>query len=113
MTDIFIYIIFGAIIIFDIFLKIRNQYTVTRVMRSWYESTPFVPFTVGVIFLGHFLALMPWEPSALVTILGLSISGSVMIALSIVFNVFDIKIKPRWLILLFILAGYLVGDCFW
>jgi hypothetical protein len=113
MTAIFIYIIFGAIIAFDIGLLIRKEKTITSVFRHWYESFIFVPFTVGVLFLGHFLSLMPWTPPPLLTILGLSITGSIMLILSIVFTVKKIIIKPRVLILLFIALGYLVGDVCW
>jgi hypothetical protein len=113
MTDIFIYIIFGAIIIFDIFLLIRKQKTITSVFRHWYDHFVFVPFCIGVLFLGHFLDIMPWKPAPLLTILGLSISGIIMLIVSIVLTVNKTVIKPRALVLLFIVLGYLVGDICW
>ncbi len=53
-TSLFIYIIFGAIIAFDIYLAVRKKKTISEIFRRWYKGFPFVAYAVGAVFIGHF-----------------------------------------------------------
>ena len=80
MTDVFIFIIFGAIIIFDIFLAVRKKPTITDLFRRWYSQFIFVPFSVGFLFLGHFLDIIPNK----VNVVAIIISGIIVLIISII-----------------------------
>ena len=58
MTSIFIYVIFGIIVLYDIAMVIYKKEFITTVFRKWYREKPIVPYMVGVVFIGHFQALV-------------------------------------------------------
>lgn len=108
MTEVFIITIFVMIIIYDIFLAIKEKQTITDYFKRLYSQFIFAPFAVGFLFLGHFLDIIPNE----VNVWGIIISGIIVLFISIIFNVKKIFIKPRWVCILPVLAGYLIGDLF-
>jgi hypothetical protein len=112
MTSYFIISVFIIVIAFDVWLKLRDKKTITEVMRSWYQSFIFVPFTVGVLFLGHFLDYIHiCDDRPLMTILGLTSCGLTFLIISIFFSINKIII-PKWLVPIIILLGYFFGDVF-
>ena len=70
-AEIFIYIIFGIIVVYDILLGVFKKDYITTVFRKWYTSKPIVPFMVGVVFIGHFQTLV--EVSCMPIFLAMSI----------------------------------------
>lgn len=113
MGDIFIISYLIALVIYDIALGIRKKKTITFYMRKWYAEILIVPYAVGVIFLGHFLDLFNSGLSSKINVLILTLSGAIMLCLSIALKKSKIKIKKRILILIPIALGYLAGDLFW
>ena len=105
--------VYFIIIIIDIILAVKKKHTITYVMRGWYEQFIFVPFNVGVLFLGHFLNLVVKKPPVWLTVSGLLVFGLPMLGVSIYMKVTGKILKPRILIVLVLLAGYLVGDLCW
>ena len=113
MTDIFLYVFFGTLAVYDIFLAYRKYKTITEVMKHWYVSFIFVPFLVGVIFLGHFLDLFDSGWLTRYNIIGLVISGLIMLTISIILKAKNVELKHRVLCLIPILVGYVIGDMLW
>ena len=114
MTDIFVYIVFGAIVMFDILLLVRQKKTITYFFRRWYQEFIFVPYAIGVIFLGHFINIIKvFEGNNIVTIAGLCGTGIPVLIVSIVMQKKSRILHPRWLVILILLAGYIVGDLVW
>lgn len=114
MTNIFIYIIFGIALIFDIWLVIKygKDKSITSSFRNWYRTLIFVPYTIGVIFLGHFLNLIEIRDDALWIVVGLTSCSIPIIGISIYMRMKDKVLKKKWYPLIFILIGYFVGDIF-
>ena len=108
ITEIFTFIILGEIIAFDIYLAIKRKETITDYFKRLYSQFIFAPFAIGFIFLGHFLDLIPNH----MNVPAMIISGVIVLAISIIFNIKKVFLKPRWLCILPILAGYLIGDLF-
>lgn len=87
MTEIFIYVTFGIIVIYDIIAVIAQQkyngkkiglVTITSVFRGWYNRVPLVPYMVGGVFLGHF-GFYRWN-----TLLPVNVSLWVFIIVSLI-----------------------------
>lgn len=108
MTDIFLYIVFASIIVFDIVLAIRRKPTVSDFFRRWYETFIFVPYTVGFLFLGHFINIIPSK----VNVVAIILFSLPVLVISIIFSALNIKIKRKWIIFIPVIVGYLVGDLF-
>jgi hypothetical protein len=64
LTELFIYIIFFGVVIYDIIAVIYaakkgpdnklGLVTITSIFRKWFKSKPIVPYMIGLIFIGHF-----------------------------------------------------------
>ena len=121
MTETFCIIIFLSVVIYDIMLLIKKKRfpknsafkMVTEVFRHWYMGFPFVPFSVGVIFLGHFINTINVFDSGRLTLTVLLSIGVPLIALSFIMSAYNKMFTKKWVAVLLILAGYLVGDLFW
>ena len=57
-ATIFIYIIFGIIVVYDILLGVFKKKYITDIFREWYQERNIIPFAVGVVFIGHFQTLV-------------------------------------------------------
>jgi len=108
MTESFVFTITAIIIIYDIVIAVKEKQTITQYFKRLYSQFIFVPFAIGFIFLGHFLDLIPNH----MNVPAMIISGVIVLAISIIFNIKKVFLKPRWLCILPILAGYLIGDLF-
>lgn len=113
MTDIFIYVYFGALVIYDCFLYARKKKTITEYMRKWYEETFIIPYAAGVIFLGHFpnlyqLDMVKWGSS-----LALFGTGTIAMVISILMKKYNYTWTPRGLVFIPIACGMVLGDLLW
>jgi hypothetical protein len=61
MTTAFIIIEFSIIVIYDLVMLWKNRKKedskwkfITTIFRHWYKDAPYVPYMVGVVFIGHF-----------------------------------------------------------
>jgi len=90
MTTLFIYIIFGIIVVFDIYLVIAKKAKITDIFRKWYKEFPWMPYAVGVVFIGHFGLFIDfsWIPH--------KISLGIFIAFSIVVLAWSIICRIRY-----------------
>ena len=111
MTQYFIIAVFLFIILYDVFLLMKKGGTITSVIRRWYSQFIFVPFTIGVIFLGHFLNYIHISDQPSWIIGGLAGFGLPVLVVSIVLDKKG-RAVPKWLVPVIIAAGYLVGDVF-
>ena len=113
MTDIFIFITIGAIAVFDAIVVIRKGIAITTFFQRWYVTFIFVPYSVGVVFLGHFgnyINLNITTAGKLWGLIGFSIP---VLILSIILDRAGKELPKRIYGLIPIAAGYLVGDLFW
>ena len=112
MTAIFIYIMFGIMIAFDIFLVVKygREKTITAVFRQWYKTMVFIPYAIGVLFLGHFLNLIEIRDDALWIVVGLTSCSLPIIGISVYMKMKDKVLTKKWYPIIFIVIGYFVGD---
>ena len=61
MTSIFIIVTFIVIVVYDLVMLWKNRKKedpkwkfITTIFRHWYKEAPYVPYMVGVVFIGHF-----------------------------------------------------------
>ena len=113
MTDIFIYIILGAIVVYDAIVVIRKGRSITSFFRRWYKTFIFVPFSIGVIFLGHFLDLIQIVEGIGPRAIGLSAAGAIVLLISIILDRTGKELPGRVYALIPIIIGYFVGDIWW
>jgi len=114
MTEVFIYIMFGVMVIFDIYLVIKYgvDETITAKFRNWYRTFVFVPYAIGVLFLGHFLNLIEIRDDAQWIVIGLLSCSIPMIGVSVYMKMKKKVLTKKWYPVVFIAIGAIVGDIF-
>jgi len=93
ITLIFIWSVFGIIVLFDVFLLVTKRATITSVFRKWYKEFPLVPYMVGGAFIGHFGVYL-WN-----NLLPLNISLWFFIIVSLIIMIYYIVMyasKLKW-----------------
>jgi hypothetical protein len=127
VTDIFIIAVFSIVVIYDIIALIiyikrkmsGNVVTVSAVKARWYDKLPFIPYAVGVVFLGHFENKISLDISLGLSIAIMSIISVIFLLLTIFWRLGKLKagykiyqIMCDWSIIP-ALIGYVVGGLFW